>query len=428
MLVHLGNRFATTGRKWPLHCPPMNSNPLRIGHWLAAALLIGACGAEPGLEEIEDDALGAIESEITLSSLYNAGFESDWSGWTRSGSTGLSTVARSGSQAAKLESSSGQVKRKVTGLKSGTSYVLTAWIVGNARLGVRYYGRTTVSSTSSAGVYTRVKVAFKTGSSSTSAEIYAAHVDGSAARVDDFTILTAAEYQALLDAEASGCDYPGQIIDVSSWKLQLPVGDPVKEVKNPTLATYRYGSLFRANSSCSGALFRAPVNGTTTSGSSYPRSELREMTDDGSELARWSTTSGTHRMILDQAVTRLPRGKRHLGVGQIHNGSNDVLMVRVEGSRLLVKPNGGSEVVLDSSYSLGERFRVELVASGGQIKVYYNGGSTPKLTMSKSTTSAFFKAGAYTQSNCSIEDDYGERCTSDNYGEVVIYDLIIRHS
>ncbi len=45
---------------------------------------------------------------------------------------------------------------------------------------------------------------------------------------------------------------------------------------------------------CDGVQFRAPVDGVTTSGSSYPRSELREMTDSGSSEASWSSTSGTH--------------------------------------------------------------------------------------------------------------------------------------
>jgi poly(beta-D-mannuronate) lyase len=229
-------------------------------------------------------------------------------------------------------------------------------------------------------------------------------------------------------AELTGCSYPSQVIDVSRWKLQLPVGDPVKEVKVPTLEAYRYSPYFRLNDACSAVRFRAPTNGTTTPGSQYPRSELREMKSDGVTQASWSTTSGTHTMYIDQAVTALPKGKRHIAVGQIHNGSNDIIMIRVEGSRLIVKPNGLSAVTLDSTYSLGQRFTVKLVASGGYIKVYYNGSSTPKVTMKKSSSSAYFKAGAYTQSNCESEDDYGKDCGSDNYGEVSIYDLWVKHS
>jgi hypothetical protein len=31
------------------------------------------------------------------------------------------------------------------------------------------------------------------------------------------------------------------------------------------------------------------------------------------------------------------------------------------------------------------------------------------------------------QSNCETEADYGKTCGSSNYGEVAIYDLVIRH-
>jgi hypothetical protein len=45
--------------------------------------------------------------------------------------------------------------------------------------------------------------------------------------------------------------------------------------------------------------FTAPVNGTTTSGSKYPRSELREMTNNGLSNASWSATNVT---VLQQAT------------------------------------------------------------------------------------------------------------------------------
>jgi hypothetical protein len=223
------------------------------------------------------------------------------------------------------------------------------------------------------------------------------------------------------------CSYPGQLLDLSRWKLQLPVGSPTKEVKLPTLASYKYSPYFRPNSTCTAVRFRAPTSGTTTSGSQYPRSELREMKADGVTQAKWSTTSGTHTMYIDQAVTALPKGKRHLAVGQVHNGDNDIIMIRLEGSRLIIKPNGSSAVTLDSAYTLGKRFRVKFVASGGVIKVYYNGSSTPMISHKRSTSTAYFKAGAYTQSNCSTEAAYGKTCGTDNYGEVAIYNLWFRH-
>jgi hypothetical protein len=408
---------------------------------LAATAFLFACGApEEALDgdptggdvataddsdyDVGLDDIGQIDSELTSVSISNAGFESDFTGWTRVSPTGITTVPHSGSKAAKLSSTTGQIKRTITGLKGGTKYTVSAYIKGYARIGVRNFGGTNTSRSISTTSYTKLSVSFTTGSSSTSAEIYSSWVGGGDARVDDFSLVIAS---TTTTTTSTTCGVPGQLLDMSPWKLQLPTGSPIVEIKLPTLATYSNNPYFRVNSACTAVRFRAPTSGTTTSGSQYPRSELREMAGDGTVQMQWSTTSGTHRMYIDQAVTALPRGKSQMSVGQIHNGDNDIVMIRVEGSRLIIKPNGFSAHVLDSNYTLGKRFRIEYVASGGKISVYYNGSSSPVFTMSRSTTTAYFKAGAYTQSNCDTEAAAGEQCGSDNYGETEIYDLWIRH-
>jgi hypothetical protein len=394
---------------------------------------LGACGmegvdGEEGLDGLEEESVAQVEAELTSVSISNAGFESDWSGWTRVGATGLSGVAHGGNQAGKVSPTTGLIKRKVTGLKPSTKYTLSAWFKGHARLGARYYAGSSSKSSRSIDTssWKQLTVTFTTGPSTTSAEIYTQWVGGGDARIDDFKLTTEGSTSTTTSTTSTSgsCPYPSQLLDVSSWKLQIPTGSPTLEVKNPTLATYAHSTYFKNDSSCAAVRFRAPTNGTTTSGSQYPRSELREM--KGSEQMRWSTTSGTHRMRIDQAVLRLPNGKRHIGVGQIHNTDNDIMIVRVEGSELLLKPNGKSRVLLDSSYQLGERFTIEFVASGGVIKVYYNGNHV--YSQSKRTSTAYFKAGAYVQSNCDTEADYGATCGSSNYGEVAIYDLLVTHN
>jgi hypothetical protein len=414
----------------------MRTNGMQKSHgaFLVAAFVgaIGGCGdpveEELGGEETESvpDDLGLSASELTSIAVGNPGFESDWSGWVRVGATGLTTVTHSGAKAAKVMSGGGQVKRDVTGLKPATQYVLSAYVKGYARIGVRSFnGTSTVSKPINATSYSKVSVTFTTGATNTSAQIFASWVSGGDARVDDFSL--AQTSSTTTTATSTTCTYPSQLLDLGAWKLQLPLGSPTVEVKLPTLASYVKSPYFRANSTCTGVRFRAHTSGTTTSGSEYPRSELREMTADGAEKAAWSTTSGTHRMYLDQAVTSLPRGKRHLAVGQVHNGDNDIIMIRVEGNVLKVKPNGSSAFILDSSYTLGKRFQIEFVARGGAIEVYYNRSSSPVFTHKRSTSTAYFKAGAYTQSNCETEAEHGETCGTDNYGEVVIHDLRMRH-
>lgn len=226
---------------------------------------------------------------------------------------------------------------------------------------------------------------------------------------------------------SSRVEYPSQLINLTNWKLTLPIGSSEKpaEIKQPALSTYKSDPYFLVTADGSGVRFRAPVNGVTTSGSGYPRSELREMSNGGTTNASWSSTSGTHTMFLDQAITSVPQTKKHVVSGQIHDAGDDVIVIRLEYPNLYVNVDGKNAYKLDSNYTLGKRFTVKFVVSGGQTKVYYNNSASPVYTLNKSYSGAYFKAGAYTQSNCSKESS--SSCNNNNFGEVVIYQAIVTH-
>jgi hypothetical protein len=90
-----------------------------------------------------------------------------------------------------------------------------------------------------------------------------------------------------------------------------------------------------------------------TSGSHYPRSELREMTNSGRDQASWSTMAGTHTMEIVEAITHLPEVKPHVVAGQVHDATNDVVVVRLEGQKLYFDQNGVLGPILTSNYQLG---------------------------------------------------------------------------
>ena len=125
---------------------------------------------------------------------------------------------------------------------------------------------------------------------------------------------------------------PGQLLDLTNWKLTLPTGQEGKpeEIVEPELSSFT-NDFFRLNDGRDGVVFTANAGGVTTSGSSYPRSELREM--NGQEKASWSNTAGTHTMRVREAVTRLPAVKPHVVAAQIHDAEDDVIEVRLEGQR-----------------------------------------------------------------------------------------------
>ena len=175
----------------------------------------------------------------------------------------------------------------------------------------------------------------------------------------------------------------------------------------------------------SGTRFRAPVNGVTTGGSKYPRSELREMSNNGMVNASWSSGSGIHTMSIDQAFTAVPQTKKHVVAGQIHDADDDVIVIRLEYPNLYVNVDGKNAYTLDSNYTLGKRFTVRFVVNGGQTEVYYNNGKDPLYTLDKNYSGAYFKVGAYTQSNCSKEGS--SLCNDNNFGEVIVYQAIVTH-
>lgn len=206
--------------------------------------------------------------------------------------------------------------------------------------------------------------------------------------------------------------YPSQVFDLTMWKLTLPTGKSGKpdEIKQPALATY--SSEFFHTVDGPGVLFKAPQKGVTTPNSKNTRSELREMKPGGSSNASWS--SGTMEAVL--AFTHLPSSKPHVVGMQIHDSSDDVTVLRLEGSDLWTT-NGdnthGTKIM--SGYQLGTFIKVKVVAAGGKITWYLNDSQVAQL--SKKVSGGYFKAGAYQQAGNSGSD----------YGEVIIRSLVVSH-
>lgn len=230
--------------------------------------------------------------------------------------------------------------------------------------------------------------------------------------------------------QLSDSSFPSRIIDLSNWKLTLPMAsdnsDAPQDILQPELATYQNNSWFTLTEDKKGVIFRAPVNAQTTANSSYPRSELREMTNDGAKEFFWPSITGTHTMFIDEAITATPKHKPDVVAGQIHGDDSDLIVVRLEGSKLFLARNKADLFTLDDNYILGKRFTVKFVVSDGKVMVYYNNSASPVYTLDKKVKMAYFKAGVYTQSNCDTEGS-PELCAADNYGEVVIYQLNVNH-
>jgi poly(beta-D-mannuronate) lyase len=208
---------------------------------------------------------------------------------------------------------------------------------------------------------------------------------------------------------------PGRLLDLKNWKLTLPIGQKGKpeEIHGPDLSSFT-NEFFRLNEAENGVVFTANAGGVTTSGSSYPRSELREM--NGTEKAAWDSTAGTHTLDVCEAITKTPTAKPEVVSAQIHDTEDDVLQIRLEGTTLSAQyDDGKGEAVLDPAYRLGTPFRVTIVVTADGIAVSYNGEH--KTDIKKSGSGWYWKVGAYVQSNPGM----GE--APDAVGEVVVYSL-----
>jgi len=210
---------------------------------------------------------------------------------------------------------------------------------------------------------------------------------------------------------------PAQVLDLKDWEIQLPVdkNGGIEIVKQPQLNTFALNPFFYADAT--EVTFAAWVNGTTTGGSTYPRSELREM--NGTEGAAWSTAKGTHTMTLKQAYTHLPAKRPEVVGAQIHETTSDInlVQVRLNHPNIVIYAPGG-QATLESNYVLGTTFTLEIQCSGGDLKISYNGAQ--KYSEKYSASSMYFKAGAYVQSNLSYDDHT-------QYGETKIYSLSVEH-
>jgi hypothetical protein len=229
-------------------------------------------------------------------------------------------------------------------------------------------------------------------------------------------------------------------IDLSHWKLTTPLDLNSNGTADEIRYTGTSGGLAELDNQyyydkfdVGGTRFRARADGATTSeDTQYARSELREMTQSGGyDEAGWDRSSGTHRMRIYQRINYTFEEKPEVVAGQIHDGSDDVLQIRLEGKsdpeeppELRVTWNDGNDfAVLDSSYTRGSAMDLLIQADECGIAVKYN--SEPTLTIPVGDWDNgewYFKAGVYNQSNTA----QGDAPTS--YGEVTIVGLDVDHS
>jgi hypothetical protein len=122
--------------------------------------------------------------------------------------------------------------------------------------------------------------------------------------------------------------YNSDYFDLSNWKLTLPVDKTGQNSGNALeiLELEDYESTHFYDAPDGAMVFSAYANGATTSGSTYPRSELREM--DGDKLAAWKLSQGgtmTATLKVDGVPTLSNGANGRIIVGQIHGKDEELV-------------------------------------------------------------------------------------------------------
>lgn len=204
-------------------------------------------------------------------------------------------------------------------------------------------------------------------------------------------------------------------IDLSHWKLTLPVraseksgGNPLEIEPSKLIAGYTHADYFHIHPDGT-MVFWCPVSGATTENTDYARTELREMLDPGDDNVCWAAP-GTHVLNARCRVSEVPSSQKVI-IGQIHGYSgkgNPLIKLQFFKGRIeaLVKEKAtkGKDLKLTfNDVGLDKDFDYEIRLQDGLLRVSVNGASQMVNVFEKdpewASQSLYFKAGAYVQDN-----------------------------
>jgi hypothetical protein len=232
--------------------------------------------------------------------------------------------------------------------------------------------------------------------------------------------------------------YNSDHFDLTNWKVTLPIaGEEGKALEVKQLTRYESPYFFDAPDGA--MVFKAPVSGSTTVGSKYPRSELRERAD-GRDAA-WSLKVGgtmTATLKIDSAPVAADGGPGRIVVGQIHGDDNELVRIYWDHDTVYFVndraiPDGKEhqfplrdEAGLAPKVPLGQIFSYKIDAHKDalRVSVYVNGreysSASKILPIWQTENKLYFKAGAYLGVNAA----QGAHGT----GQVSFYGLDLSHA
>lgn len=205
-------------------------------------------------------------------------------------------------------------------------------------------------------------------------------------------------------------EVPADLLPLTIAKLTLPVGpsEHPTEIKQPQLNTYEHPKYFYLDEYLDRPLvmFEAPPKGTSTSGSDYTRTEIREMKPGGKNPASWNN-GVPHRCHYVGVVFV----KHKVVPLQVHDANDDLLLITVQNKTVKVefskgKGLGSVPYLLDDKYVPGTpiyiTIKTGIIQDGKKgIRVRYRRGGSPSsveiFREVKSRNGCYWKYGVYNQ-------------------------------
>jgi hypothetical protein len=229
-----------------------------------------------------------------------------------------------------------------------------------------------------------------------------------------------------LPAPARAGASPADDFALGHWKLTLPVDGSGRkygeaaEIPASMLVGGYHSRWFRAAAD-GGMEFWAPLDGATTDGSDYPRSELREMLSPDDDNANWSL-AGHSVLTANCEVLGVPASNGKVVIGQIHAFDGPPLVkLRYQfqpgaqtgrlDALVNVQPSdaGATAYPLAADLPMRTAFDYRIEVMGGSLIVTAAGGASVRLPIDPSWQrySFYFKAGVYVQANGNSSLDGG---------------------
>lgn len=237
--------------------------------------------------------------------------------------------------------------------------------------------------------------------------------------------------------------YPTDIIpSLTDWKITLPVDkdgndsssassvdDRNKtpwEIADNDLIDFEYAPYFQVDDG--GVRFRGHCAGTTTKGSKYPRSELRQRYNGGNGY--WSVQDYQY-LNTTMKITHTPVEKPEVCITQIHGPDDEPLRVQYHRDKgvYIVWNERNKDYANAIDYTLGQMLDITVIVENGDITctiINVDTGESYTKTWTSSDSTGYFKVGCYTQSTIFLKEYKGSSYNDeamDAYGEVIVYSI-----